>query len=412
LHNASAVVAIEAPVAARQSTHVGWLLRLPYPLRNALGRWRSLVSMVLGVGIALSIGMTLLAVISAEMDIISGDYARSGIGLYVATQGGKIVAILPGDRPGSIPNARATIAQIRGWPEVQSAIGALTWTMTREADGPRRRGELAEVVSVIGVSGDPSIVPGLLVLDAGRWVRGGNEVVVGRTLATGKSMHIGDTLRLDGATFTVVGIGNLRGFSAFGQSSVAYMDHSALLQRAQLGNVLNVIAIQTQQPDRVAERLNDQGGLSSWTPEQLVQQAQQANASGIAIDWVLIVLTLGIAGLFVNTMLNHSVTERRAEFAVLRAIGFPGPWIVLTVALEAVTITVAAGLVAVAISLGMGALINGLVASQYGLESLYRADSSLFVLIFVMAAALGVVSGVFPARRAASVDPVEVLREV
>ena len=46
------------------------------------------------------------------------------------------------------------------------------------------------------------------------------------------------------------------------------------------------------------------------------------------------------------------------------------------------------------------------------LESLYRADVQLFLLIFLMAAALGVVSGVFPARRAASVDPVEVLREV
>jgi lipoprotein-releasing system permease protein len=412
MHNASAVVAIEAPIATRQSVQVGWLLRLPYPLRNALGRWRTLVSMVLGVGIALSIGMTLLAVISAEMDIITGDYTRSGVGLYVATQGGKIVAILPGDRPGSIQNARATIARIRSWPEVQSAIGALTWTMTREEDGPRRRGEPAEVLSIIGINGDPSVVPGLLVLDAGRWVRGGNEVVVGPTLARGKSLHVGDTLRLNGATFTIVGIGNLRGFSAFGQSAVAYMDHSALIQRAQLANVLNVIAIQTQQPERVAERLNEQGGLSSWTPEELVQQAQQANASGIAIDWVLIALTLGIAGLFVNTMLNHSVTERRAEFAVLRAIGFPGPWIVLTVALEAVTITVAAGLIAVALSLAMGALINSLVAAQYGLESLYRADASLFVLIFTLAAALGAVSGVFPARKAASVDPVEVLREV
>jgi ABC-type antimicrobial peptide transport system permease subunit len=412
MHNASAVVAIEAPIATRQSVQVGWLLRLPYPLRNALGRWRTLVSMVLGVGIALSIGMTLLAVISAEMDIITGDYTRSGVGLYVATQGGKIVAILPGDRPGSIQNARATIARIRSWPEVQSAIGALTWTMTREEDGPRRRGEPAEVLSIIGINGDPSVVPGLLLLDAGRWVRGGNEVVVGPTLARGKSLHVGDTLRLNGATFTIVGIGNLRGFSAFGQSAVAYMDHSALIQRAQLANVLNVIAIQTQQPERVAERLNEQGGLSSWTPEELVQQAQQANASGIAIDWVLIALTLGIAGLFVNTMLNHSVTERRAEFAVLRAIGFPGPWIVLTVALEAVTITVAAGLIAVALSLAMGALINSLVAAQYGLESLYRADASLFVLIFTLAAALGAVSGVFPARKAASVDPVEVLREV
>src|SRR5919199_950103 len=358
MHNATAVVAIEAPIAARQSIQVGWLLRLPYPLRNALGRWRTLVSMVLGVGIALSIGMTPLAVISAEMDIITGDYTRSGIGLYVATQGGKIVAILPGDRPGSIQNARATIARIRGWPEVHSAIGALTWTMTREEDGPRRRGQPAEVLSIIGINGDASVVPGLLLLDAGRWVRGGNEVVVGPTLAKGKSLHVGDTLRLNGATFTIVGIGNLRGFSAFGQSAVAYMEHSVLIQRAQLANVLNVIAIQTQQPERVAERLNDQGGrLSSWTPEELVQQAQQANASGIAIDWVLIALTLGM---------------------------------------EAVTITVAAGLIAVVISLAMGALINSLVAAQYGLESLYRADASLFVLIFTLAAALGAVSGVFP----------------
>lgn len=93
-HNGKApVVAIEAPVAVRQTIRVGWLLRLPYPLRNALGRWRALVTMILGVGIALSIGMTLLAVISA------------------------------GDTPGVIQNARAVLAQVRGWPEVQVAIG-------------------------------------------------------------------------------------------------------------------------------------------------------------------------------------------------------------------------------------------------------------------------------------------------
>src|SRR5262249_35595437 len=151
----------------------------------------------------------------------------------------------------------------------------------------------------------------------------GNELVLGRTLARDRGFLIGDTLRLNGSTFTVVGIGTLRGFSAFGQSAVAYMDYSALLQRAQLGNTLNVIAIQTDQPAQVKLRLDDLGGLNGWTPQQLVSESQQANASGIAIDWVLIILTLGIAGLFVNTMLNHSVTERRSEFAVLRAIGFP-----------------------------------------------------------------------------------------
>ena len=368
--------------------------------------------MIVGVGIALSIGMTLLAVISAEMDVLTGDYARSGFGVYAATQGGKIVAILPGDTPGTIQNARAVLAQVRAWPEVQSAIGAMTWTMTREDEGPRRRGEPADLLSVIGLNGDPTAVPGLLDLDAGRWVRGGNELVLGRMLARTRSLHIGDTLRLNGTTFTVVGIGSLHGFSSFGQSAVAYMDYASLVQRAQLGNVVNVVAIQTAQPVVVRQRLDDLGGLSSWTPAQLAAQAQQANASGFAIDWVLILLTLGIAGLFVNTMLSHSVTERRAEFAVLRAIGFPTRWIVLTVALEAVMITVAAGVVAVAISLAMGAAINGLVASNYGLESLYRADAPLFLVIFLMAAGLGIVSGVVPARRAARVDPVEVLREV
>jgi lipoprotein-releasing system permease protein len=407
------VVAIDAPLATRSRTdHIPWLLRLPYPMRNALGRWRTLASMIAGVGIALSIGMTLLAVISAQMDLLTGDFERSGVGLFVTTQGGKVVARLAGETPGAIQNARVVLAPIRGWPEVQSAVGALTWTMTREDDGPRRRGQLSELISVIGINGDPTAIPGMLVLDAGRWLRGGNEVVIGKTLALDRKLNVGDTLRLNGGTFTIVGIGKLRGFSSFGQSSAAYVDYAALVQRAQLGNNVNIIAIQTQQPDAVRQRLSDLGGLDAWTPAELVTQAQEASASGIVIDWVLILLTLGIAGLFVNTMLNHSVSERRAEFAVLRAIGFPAPWIVLTVALEAVTITVAAGLVAVAISLGMGALINGAVASQYGLDSLYRADASLFLLIFVMAAALGVVSGVLPARKAASVDPVEVLREV
>jgi putative ABC transport system permease protein len=111
-------------------------------------------------------------------------------------------------------------------------------------------------------------------------------------------------------------------------------------------------------------------------------------------------------------MLNHSVTERRAEFAVLRAIGVPASSVVLTVALEAVAITVVAGALGVGISLCFGWLIDTFVAKQYGIDSLYRADPSLYLLIFALAAGLGLVSGIVPARKAARVDPVEVLREV
>jgi lipoprotein-releasing system permease protein len=400
---------LDTPVPTEASD---WLLSLPYPVRNAIRRWPSLVGMTVGVGIALSIGMTLLAVISAEMDLLTGDYQRSGISVYTVTQGGKLIARLAGETPGTIQNGTTILAQIRSWPGVHSAIGVLSSTMTRQDEGPRRRGQLTELIAVMGINGDPTQVRGLMALDAGHWLRNPNDVVLGRNLARDKHLSLGDSMRLNGASFTVVGVGKLRGFSAFGQDAVAYMQYPTLLQRAQLANVLNVIAIQTSQPAEISGRLDDLGGLASSTPDQLVADAQQASASGIAIDWILIVMTLAIAGLFVSTMLNHSVAERRAEFAVLRAIGLPASSVLLTVALEAVTITVAAGLLGVAISLGFGVLIDVLVARQYGFDSLYRADASLFLVIFVLASALGLVSGIVPARKAASVDPVEVLREV
>src|ERR1043165_5106701 len=105
-------VAVERHALARPSAR----LRLPYPVRNALGRWRALISMMLGVGIALSIGMTILGVISAEMDLLTRDYERSGVGVYASTQGGKIVARLAGDTPGTIRDASTVLADVRGGP--------------------------------------------------------------------------------------------------------------------------------------------------------------------------------------------------------------------------------------------------------------------------------------------------------
>jgi putative ABC transport system permease protein len=99
------------------------------------------------------------------------------------------------------------------------------------------------------------------------------------------------------------------------------------------------------------------------------------------------------------------------EFATLRAIGMPSRTILAAVASEAVLVSGAAFFVGIAISLTFGWGINATVARQYGIESLYSADASLFGLVFVMALGLGLVAGLLPARQATRVDPVEVLRE-
>jgi len=70
-----------------------------------------------------------------------------------------------------------------------------------------------------------------------------------------------------------------------------------------------------------------------------------------------------------------------------------------------------ASVVGIVFSLGLGGLINATLAPQYGLESLYVADARLFGTMVLLAIGLGLAAGLVPARQAARVNPIDVLRE-
>ena len=407
----AAVEQIEAPPAAPGYT-IGAAQRLPYPVRNVLRRWRGTLGMMVGVGIALSVAMTMLAVSQGSLDYYTLDYKRSGANLYVATEGGTIIPVLPSDRPGTIERARGTLAQVRSWPEVTAAVGVMNWSMEREPEGRRRADEPMELVAVVGVDAAPTQITNMAVVTEGRWLRRPNELVVGSRLSRDAGMPVGATVRLAGQGFTVVGVAKLRGLGA-GVSSdgVAFMDYGAFQQRAGIGDVLNTVMVQSTDPALTQRRLNDLGGLDAYTPAELIRLAEQVNQASVGIRWVLVGLTLAIAALFVSNMLGRSVAERRLEFATLRAIGLPRRTILFTVGAEAVLISLVAGLIGIGLSLVLGVLLNVTIAAAYGLESIYSTDANLFLAVFGLALFLGLASGLFPARQATRVDPVEVLRE-
>jgi ABC-type lipoprotein release transport system permease subunit len=389
---------------------IGPLARLPYPLRNVLRRWRGLVGMIVGVGLALGIGMTMLAVSRATTELLTGDYRISQADLYVVTHGGRVVPVLPGDSPGTIRQGRQLLTRIRGLPHVNAAVGVMSWSLEREQEGPRRRDEPGELVGTMGIDGDPAEVPGLLLLKEGRWPRRTDEVLLGARLAREEGLGLGDTMRLGRRDFAVVGIGRLRGFG-LGGDALAYVDSGVLSQRADIGDQLNVIAIDTARPAETRERVAELESVAAHTPADVNRQTEEFAASAMTLRGIFNVLTLTIAGLFVSNMLGRSVTERRQEFATLRAIGIPAHTVLAAVAGEALLVNAVASLLGVGISLGLGALIDGYIAPAYGIESLYYADAALFGLVFALAIVLGLVAGFRPARRATRVDPVEVLRE-
>lgn len=388
----------------------GWSAGLPYPARNVWRRRGSLLGMIVGVGIALGLGMTMLAVSQASVELFTGDFKASSADLYVTTEGGKPIPILAGETPGTIEDARHVMAQLRGLPGVTVVVGEMSWTLERERPGPRVHDAPKELLTVMGVEGDPNDIPGALRLDEGRWPRRNDEIMLGAKLARDKGLHVGGTVRLAGRDFRIVGIGRLRGFG-LSTDSLAFIQLQSLRQRAQIGDVVNMIAIATTSPDVTRQRIDDLESLSVFSASDLVRLAEQANEAGTVIRMIMVLLTLVIAALFVANMLSRSVSERRLELATLKAIGMPGRTLIWAIAGEALLVCVAAYFVGVAMSLFFGYLINELVAKMYGFESLYAVDAGSFILVFVVAVALGVLAGLMPARQATRVDPVDVLRE-
>jgi putative ABC transport system permease protein len=366
--------------------------------------------MVVGVGIALGLGMTMMATSQASVDMLVGDFRNSGADLYVHTEGGNLIPILPGEVPGKIRHARNVISQIRGLPGVTQAFGTMTWPLERERPGQQRSSdEPTELLAVVGVDGDPALVPGAVLLRSGRWLGRSDEVVIGAKVAREKKLAIGDTVRLNGRDFRVVGIGRLRGVG-FGADGYAYMEYRALRQRADFGDVVNMVAVETTRPDLARERIPELGPLAVKVPADLIAQAEKLLEVALVMQAIMVGLTLVIAGLFVANMLGRSVTSRRVELATMRAIGVASRTILLLVAGEALLVSLLASVVGIAVSLTLGWLIDTYLAPLYGIESLYVVDARIFLTVVLLALVLGVTAGLVPANRATRVDPVDVRR--
>src|SRR5262249_6499094 len=152
-----------------------------------------------------------------------------------------------GDQPGTIKRAAAVLAEVRGLPDVSAAVGLLNWSLQREREGPRRPDAPAELFATVGVDGEPDRIPGLLLLREGRFPRRSDEVMLGAKLSREKTLGLNATVRLNERDFTVVGIGRLRGI-AFGSDALAYINLDALHQRTSVGDLVNLIVVETSSP--------------------------------------------------------------------------------------------------------------------------------------------------------------------
>ncbi len=249
-----------------------------------------------------------------------------------------------------------------------------------------------------------------------------NVVMLGENVAPvlfPDTSSIGKDVMIDGHNFQVIGVVEKpKGLFGTGDEDRRVLIPYNTFRKIYPGAYENQIRVQAypneldQAVDQVTEVLrrrrnvpyNGKNNFSIQTAEMQVQEFHNIVAMVAVATVVLSSIGLLIGGVGVMNIMLVSVTERTREIGVRKAIGARSSDITWQFLLEAMTLTGVGGLIALVLVNGLVLLIR-LTLEWKGAVPFWAAAAGIIVSI-----SIGLIFGVWPATKAAKLDPVEALR--
>ncbi|PZR72584.1 MAG: multidrug ABC transporter substrate-binding protein [Chthoniobacterales bacterium] len=248
--------------------------------------------------------------------------------------------------------------------------------------------------------------------------------VIGETIASnlfGSANPVGESIRVNGVPFKILGVMQPKGFSATGQDQDDFLVVPITTAQKRISGTewLDDIYFSATRKEDIPEatkriialvrerhhlRSSEPDDFNIRTPEELIR-AQLASANvftfllGSAAS-----LSLLVGGIGIMNIMMVSVTERTREIGIRLAIGATERDIQMQFLSEAIVMSLAGG--------ALGILAG--IAGSYFLHSTLHWDIQLSQRIMIIAAlfsaGVGVFFGYYPARKASQLDPIEGLR--
>ncbi len=259
----------------------------------------------------------------------------------------------------------------------------------------------------------------LRIVEGRRFQTGRNEIIAGRRAAARyENLTIGSKLKVGDDQWTVVGVFDGGGTVA---DSEMWCDARVLGPAYRRGDSFQSVYARLESPaafDRLSRALTTDPRLNVKVLHERDYYAEQAVSVYTIITTVGMVIAglMGIGAVFaaVNSMYS-AVASRTREIATLRALGFSGKAVIVSVLVESMALAVIGGVIGGAIAfVGFNgyetSTINWQSFSQVGFA--FAVTPALLVRGIVYAVAIGFVGGLLPAFRAARLPVVVALREL
>ena len=313
-----------------------------------------------------------------------------------------------------LPNVRAASPQARTTTQVVS--DAQTWTTTVYGVTP----EYFSIRNWNVVRGSG--------LTASDQAGAAKNLLIGQTVAEklfgANSDPVGQIVRIRSAPYTVIGVLDKKGQAGMGQDQddAVFIPISAFQARVQggLGKFIpGMIQISAVSSDRIDDAKRDiesllrtkhrldieqENDFSVITMSEMTGTLTSAMGTMTALLSSIALVSLIVGGIGVMNIMLVSVTERTREIGIRMAVGAQPADILAQFLVEALVLAVIGGLIGVL--LGTGAA--WFVGKSFGWTTAIRTDVVLLAL--AVSGLVGVIFGIYPARKASLLDPIEALR--
>jgi putative ABC transport system permease protein len=308
-------------------------------------------------------------------------------------------------------DAAAIVASMEGVAEASAELYTIT-------DVPKRSSGTPANLVVRGVQPSAfSIRPEVRITAGRRFEPGKREVIAGRGAAAEfRGVDLGATIAFRDSEWSVVGL-----FEAAGgaNESELWTDLPVLQTAFRRDGGVSSMRLRLDAPDRaetLALRIEQDPRLDlGLKSEPAYYSAQSASLSAIITGFGYLVagiMAVGAVFAALNTMYS-AVSARTVEIATLRAIGFGGTPVVVSVLIESLLLALLGGLVGAAFSYLAfnGWTISTLASGTFSqLAFDFRVTPALVTTGILWAVALGAIGGLFPALRAARLPITVALR--